>query len=207
MSRFRPTFFIPLIAFLGLAIIGGLALQGTLSGSRNPNQLPSVLIGKPAPDMPLPLLQNNQAELALRRLSGAAIVGEFLCILVRPCRAEAPALEHLSNQISIIGIAYKDRPQDTQKFLEQYGNPFVAIGRDDDGRAGMAWGVYGVPETYLIDPSGQIKWRHAGPLTRDVITTQLLANWPKCNDPLSSLYFADRRFCDWCSATMITAAG
>ena len=57
MSRFRPTFFIPLIAFLGLAIIGGLALQGTLSGSRNPNQLPSVLIGKPAPDVPLPLLQ------------------------------------------------------------------------------------------------------------------------------------------------------
>ena len=90
-------------------------------------------------------------------------------------RAEAPALEHLSNQISIIGIAYKDRPQDTLQFLEQYGNPFVAIGRDDDGRTGMAWGVYGVPETYLIDRSGQIKWRHAGPLTRDVITTQLLA--------------------------------
>jgi cytochrome c biogenesis protein CcmG/thiol:disulfide interchange protein DsbE len=61
------------------------------------------------------------------------------------------------------------------KFLQQYGNPFVAIGRDDDGRAGMTWGVYGVPETYLIGPSGKIKWRHAGPLTRDVITTQLLA--------------------------------
>ena len=175
MSRFRPTFFIPLIAFLGLVIIGGLALQGTLSGSRNPNQLPSVLIGKPAPDVPLPLLQNSRAELALDAYRGQPLLVNFFASWCAPCRAEAPALEHLSNQISIIGIAYKDRPQDTLQFLEQYGNPFVAIGRDDDGRAGMAWGVYGVPETYLIDPSGEIKWRHAGPLTRDVITTQLLA--------------------------------
>ena len=175
MSRFRPTFFIPIIAFLGLVIIGGLALQGTLSGSRNPNQLPSVLIGKPAPDVPLPLLKNSRAELALDAYRGQPLLVNFFASWCAPCRAEAPALEHLSNQISIIGIAYKDRPQDTLQFLEQYGNPFVAIGRDDDGRAGMAWGVYGVPETYLIDPSGQIKWRHAGPLTRDVITTQLLA--------------------------------
>ena len=175
MSRFRPTFFIPLFAFLGLAIIGGLAQQGTLSGSRNPNQLPSVLIGKPTPDVPLPLLQNNQAKLALDAYRGQPLLVNFFASWCAPCRAEAPALEHLSNQISIIGIAYKDRPQDTLQFLEQYGNPFVAIGRDDDGRTGMAWGVYGVPETYLIDRSGQIKWRHAGPLTRDVITTQLLA--------------------------------
>ena len=175
MSRFQPTFFIPIIAFLGMVIIGGLALQGTLSGSRNPNQLPSVLIGKTAPDVPLPLLQNSRAELALDAYRGQPLLVNFFASWCAPCRAEAPALEHLSNQISIIGIAYKDRPQDTLQFLEQYGNPFVAIGRDDDGRAGMAWGVYGVPETYLIGPSGQIKWRHAGPLTRDVITTQLLA--------------------------------
>ena len=175
MSRFRPTFFIPLITFLGLVIIGGLALQGTLSGSRNPNQLPSVLIGKPAPDVPLPLLQNSRAELALDAYRGQPLLVNFFASWCAPCRAEAPALEHLSNQISIIGIAYKDRPQDTLQFLEQYGNPFVAIGRDDDGRAGMEWGVYGVPETYLIDRSGQIKWRHAGPLTHDVITTQLQA--------------------------------
>ena len=174
MSQFRPIFFIPLFAFLGLAIIGGLALQGTLSGSRNPNQLPSVLIGKSAPDVPLPLLQNNQAELALDAYRGQPLLVNFFASWCAPCRAEAPTLEHLSKKISIIGITYKDRPQDTRKFLQQYGNPFVAIGRDDDGRAGMAWGVYGVPETYLIAPSGQIKWRHAGPLTRDVITTQLL---------------------------------
>ncbi len=174
MSQFRPTFFIPLFAFLGLAIIGGLALQGTLSGNRNTNQLPSVLIGKPAPDLSLPLLQNGQTELALNAYRGQPLLVNFFASWCAPCRAEAPTLEHLSKKISIIGITHKDRPQDTRKFLQQYGNPFVAIGRDDDGRAGMAWGVYGVPETYLIAPSGQIKWRHAGPLTRDVITTQLL---------------------------------
>ena len=174
MSRFQPTFFIPFIAFLGLAIVGGVALQNTLSGSRNPNQLPSVLIGKTAPDLPLPLLQNNRAKLALDAYRGQPLLVNFFASWCAPCRAEAPALEHLSKQIGIIGIAYKDRPQDTRRFLQQYGNPFVEIGRDDDGRAGMAWGVYGVPETYLIDPSGLIKWRHAGPLSRDVITTQLL---------------------------------
>ena len=175
MSSFRPTFFIPLIAFILLAVIGGLALQSTLSGSRNPNQLPSVLIGKSAPDLSLPMLKNGQAELQLSAYRGQALLVNFFASWCSPCRAEAPALEQLSKQISIIGVAYKDRPQDTMTFLQQYGNPFIAIGRDDDGRAGMTWGVYGVPETFLIAPSGQVKWRHAGPLTRDVITTQLLA--------------------------------
>ena len=175
MSSFRPTFFIPLIAFIVLAVIGGLALQSTLSGSRNPNQLPSVLIGKSAPDLSLPLLKNGQAELRLSAYRGQALLVNFFASWCSPCRAEAPALEQLSKQISIIGVAYKDRPQDTMTFLQQYGNPFIAIGRDDDGRTGMTWGVYGVPETFLIAPSGQVKWRHAGPLTRDVITTQLLA--------------------------------
>ena len=99
-----------------------------------------MLIGKPAPDVPLPLLQNSRAELALDAYRGQPLLVNFFASWCAPCRAEAPALEHLSNQISAIGIAYKDRPQDTLQFLEQYGNPFVAIGRDDDGRAGMAWG-------------------------------------------------------------------
>ena len=120
------------------------------------------------------MLQNNQAELASDAYRGQPLLVISLR-LVRPLPRRGPRTRTFVQAISIIGIAYKDRPQDTRKFLQQYGNPFVAIGRDDDGRTGMAWGVYGVPETYLIDRSGQIKWRHAGPLTRDVITTQLLA--------------------------------
>ena len=77
MSSFRPTFFIPLIAFIVLAVIGGLALQSTLSGSRNPNQLPSVLIGKSAPDLSLPMLKNGQAELQLSAYRGQALLVDF----------------------------------------------------------------------------------------------------------------------------------
>ena len=175
MSRFRPSFFIPLIAFMGLVIIGGMALQSTLLGNRNPSQLPSVLIGKAVPDIALPLLQDRQAKLALGNFQGQALLVNFFASWCAPCRAEAPALEQLSEQFTIIGIAYKDRRSDTTEFLQQYGNPFTAIGMDIDGRAGIAWGVYGVPETYLIDTTGRILWRHAGPLTRDVITTQLLS--------------------------------
>ena len=107
MSRFRPSFFIPLIAFLGLAIIGGMALQSTLSGNRNPSQLPSVLIGKAAPDVALPLLQDRQDELALGNFQGQPLLVNFFASWCAPCRAEAPALEQLSEQITIIGIAYK----------------------------------------------------------------------------------------------------
>ena len=173
MSQFKLSFFIPLAAFLGLAIIGGMALQGTLSGGRNPNQLPSVLIGKAAPDLALPLLESRQPELALVAYRGQPLLVNFFASWCAPCGAEAPALEQLSKQVSVVGIAYKDRQPDTKKFLQQYGNPFTVIGVDDDGRAGIAWGVYGVPETYLIDTAGLIRWRHAGPLTRDVITKQL----------------------------------
>ncbi|MDB4853086.1 DsbE family thiol:disulfide interchange protein, partial [Alphaproteobacteria bacterium] len=122
----------------------------------------------------LPLLQDRQAELALDKFQGKPLLVNFFASWCAPCRAEAPALEQLSEQITIIGIAYKDRRSDTTEFLQQYGNPFNAIGMDIDGQAGIAWGVYGVPETYLIDTAGRILWRHAGPLTRDVITTQLL---------------------------------
>ena len=173
MSCFRPSFFIPLITFLGLAMIGGIALQGTLSGARNPSQLPSVLIGKPAPDLPLSLLQDYQAELELANYHGQPLLVNFFASWCAPCRAEAPALEQLSEEISIIGIAYKDRQQDIAEFLQQFGNPFNVISMDVDGRAGISWGVYGVPETFLIDANGLIQWRHAGPLTGEVITNQL----------------------------------
>ncbi|HCM08950.1 MAG TPA: DsbE family thiol:disulfide interchange protein, partial [Alphaproteobacteria bacterium] len=91
-----------------------------------------------------------------------------------PCRAEAPALAILEEDIRILGIAYKDKPADTRTFLQQYGNPFVAIGVDRDGAGGMALGVYGVPETFLLDADGTILLRHAGPIDRRVLEDILL---------------------------------
>ena len=80
----------------------------------------------------------------------------------------------LSQSLPIIGIAYKDKPEDTTSFLEQYGNPFRQIGMDNDGRAGLAWGLYGVPETYLIDRQGKIVLRHAGPVDKNVMEQLIL---------------------------------
>jgi cytochrome c biogenesis protein CcmG/thiol:disulfide interchange protein DsbE len=104
---------------------------------------------------------------------GKPVLVNFFASWCAPCRAEAPALEMLSKRVAILGIAYKDRSEDTTAFLQQYGNPFQAIGMDADGRTGIEWGVYGVPETYLLDSNGVVKLRHAGPLTRGVLETTI----------------------------------
>ena len=84
------------------------------------------------------------------------------------------ALAILAKEIDIIGIAYKDKPQDSQRFLTDYGNPYTAIGSDNEGSAGLNWGVYGVPETYLISADGLIIKRHAGPIDGDILREELL---------------------------------
>ena len=179
MSRSHWSFLLPLLAFAALVIIGAMALFGTLLGSRDPDQLPSVLIGKTAPQTSLPLLVSNTGtdidnNVTLTAFRGQPLLVNFFASWCAPCRAEAPALEMLSKQIAIYGIAYKDRSEDTRDFLAQYGNPFKAVGMDNDGRTGIAWGVYGVPETYLIDANGTIVLRHAGPLTRAIIDSSLI---------------------------------
>ena len=87
---------------------------------------------------------------------------------------ESPKTNNPIPPIAIFGIAYKDRSEDTSEFLQQFGNPFRAIGMDNDGRTGIAWGVYGVPETYLLDADGVVLLRHAGPLTRSIINSTIM---------------------------------
>lgn len=170
------TFLLPLICFVLLAAIGAVALYGTLSGTRDPTQLPSVLIGKPAPSIELPALgaEESRTLVTVGMFRGRPLLVNFFASWCAPCRAEAPALETLSKRIAVMGIAYKDRDIDTREFLSQYGNPYSAIGMDSDGRVGIEWGVYGVPETYLIGADGMVKFRHAGPLTRGVIENNLM---------------------------------
>ena len=86
-----------------------------------------------------------------------------------PCRAELPALALLGEDVAVIAVAYKDKNQDTEAFLKNYGNPYDAVWMDYDGAVGRSYGVYGVPETYLINGSGEIVMRHAGPVFKDVI--------------------------------------
>ena len=165
----KLSFILPLIGFLILAGFAAAALFATLSGSRNPAQLPSVLIGKRAPATPVPLLDNGMATLDLADFAGEPLLVNFFASWCAPCRAEAPALALLAESVTVIGIAYKDKPADTSAFLTQFGNPFSAIGVDRDGRLGFAWGVYGVPESYVIGSDGTVLLRHAGPIDRRVL--------------------------------------
>ncbi len=173
MSQIRLSFLLPLLAFSILALVGAVTLYSTLLGSRNPAQLPSVLVGKPAPQTTLPRLwqsgHNTASSVTLTKFHGKPLLVNFFASWCAPCRAEAPALEMISKDIAIFGIAYKDRSEDTAEFLRQFGNPFQTIGMDIDGRTGIRWGVYGVPETYLLDADGMVVLRHAGPLNRGII--------------------------------------
>ena len=165
----RLSFLIPLAGFLVLAGFATLALFATLSGERDVTQLPSAMLGKPAPTTPLPDLMNDGAAVSVADLRGVPFLVNVFASWCAPCRAEAPALALLAEDIRIMGIAYKDKPEDSRRFLTQYGNPFAAVGVDRDGAAGMAWGVYGVPETFLVDADGTIVLRHAGPIDRRVL--------------------------------------
>ena len=165
----RLAFLIPLAGFLVLAGFASLALLATLRGERDMTQLPSAMVGKPAPAVVLPDLRDAGSTVSAIDFKGRPFLVNVFASWCAPCRAEAPALALLSEEIEIFGIAYKDKPEDTRGFLGTYGDPFVGIGIDRDGDAGMRWGVYGVPETFLVDVSGTIILRHAGPIDRRVL--------------------------------------
>ena len=174
-GRIRLSFIIPLAGFLILAAFATAALMATLRGDRDMSQLPSAMVGKPAPAMMLPSLIDEGRGVSARDFTGRAFLVNVFASWCAPCRAEAPALALLAEEIPIMGIAYKDRPEDSRRFLADYGNPFAAIGIDRDGDAGMKWGVYGVPETFLVGADGTILLRHAGPIDRRVLDEVL---WP-----------------------------
>ena len=165
----RLAFLIPLAAFLVLAGFVSLALLATLRGERDMTQLPSAMVGKPAPAVALPDLRDAGSTVSAIDFKGHPFLVNVFASWCAPCRAEAPALALLSEEIEIFGIAYKDKPEDTRGFLATYGDPFEGIGIDRDGDAGMRWGVYGVPETFLVDASGTIILPHAGPIDRRVL--------------------------------------
>ncbi len=159
MGRFL--LFLPPLIFAGVAALFMLGM-----GRENPDALPSAIAGKPAPAMTLaPFADSPPLTDAMLRAPGVKLVN-FWASWCAPCRAEHPILSELSAEgITIYGVNYKDTPAQAQKFLGDLGNPFAAIGADA-GRAAIDWGVYGVPETYVIDGKGVVVLRFAGPITR-----------------------------------------
>ena len=171
-----------------IAAAGGvgfyMALHRQQTGQYNPRGVPSALIGRPPPDFTLPALEDagvpafGSAE--LRNLSGPVLVNFWASWCV-PCIIEHPQLMRLQRDgVPVFGIAYKDRPADSLRFLRQHGNPFRMLAKDEPGRVAIDWGVYGVPETYLLDRQGLIRWRFAGPITQEVLDQDirpLLRRW------------------------------
>ncbi|HWM47495.1 MAG TPA: DsbE family thiol:disulfide interchange protein [Xanthobacteraceae bacterium] len=166
----RLALLIPLALFLGLAALFFFRL-----GAGDPSQLPSALIGRPAPATELPAIAGLVHEgQPVPGLSPADFAGRVTVVNVWaswcvPCHDEAPLLMQLAEdrRIKLVGINYKDQPENARRFLGRYGNPFAASGADPSGRAAIEWGVYGVPETFVIGRDGRIAFKLVGPITPD----------------------------------------
>jgi cytochrome c biogenesis protein CcmG/thiol:disulfide interchange protein DsbE len=167
---------LPLIGFLALAGLFLLRLNGD-----DPSKIPSALIGHPAPQTALPALEglvNNGAQVP--GLDPATFKGKVSIVNVWaswciPCHEEAPLLTALGQdkRLQLIGINYKDAPDNARRFLGRYGNPFGIVGVDGNGRAAIEWGVYGVPETFIVGREGTIVYKMVGPVTPENIDSVL----------------------------------
>jgi len=171
--RRRLFVLLPLLVFLGLA---GLFLSQLLSG-RDTSEIPSALIGLPAPQTDLPPLEGvNLPGLESKDFAGKVTLVNVFASWCAPCREEHPVLLGLSQdkRFTLAALNYKDQPENARRFLGDLGNPYQAIGVDPAGRAAIDWGVYGVPETFVIGKDGKIAYKHVGPLTADSVRALLL---------------------------------
>lgn len=162
---------------LAIAAAGGAGFYAMLarmgSGGFDPRGVPSALLGKPAPATSLPPLEGHPGWTDAELRAGPLVVNFWASWCV-PCVIEHPQLMAMSRQgVRLLGVAYKDKPADAARFLAQRGNPFAAVVQDQDGRASLEWGLYGVPETYVLDREGRIRWRWAGAVTDTILADQL----------------------------------
>ena len=164
---------------LGVAGVAGVGLYSMLdrmrSGKFDPRGVPSALIGKPVPSFTLPGQGDSPGFSSTDlKAQGRPVLLNFFASWCVPCIAEADVLLALKQSgPPVFGIAYKDKTEATDAFLRQHGNPYVQVGRDAAGSVAIDFGLYGVPESYLIDTTGTVRWRFAGGLTADVVRQEL----------------------------------
>lgn len=170
--------FLPIGGFAGLAALFYFTLY-----AGDPSTIPSVLIDKPAPQFALPALDGlkrdgqavpgvQTADLRKGRLSVVNIWASWC----GPCRLEHPYLMQMaaSGKANMVGLNYKDLPENARRFLGVHGNPYTAVGVDKAGRTSVDWGVYGVPETFVVDGAGKIIFKHIGPINKNIYQTKFL---------------------------------
>jgi cytochrome c biogenesis protein CcmG/thiol:disulfide interchange protein DsbE len=165
----KPLMLAPPLIFAGLAALFFLGMQRS-----DPDQLPSAMEGRAAPAVQVTALGSGpELTDAMLREPGVKLVN-FWASWCAPCRAEHPVLQDLSAEgLAILGVNFKDKPGAALGFLEELGNPYAAIGADASGRMGLDWGLYGVPETFVIDAKGKVILRHAGPITASILEERI----------------------------------
>ena len=164
-------FLLPLGIFV--VVVGFLAVGLTL----NPRDFPSPLVGRPAPDFSLPQLYEQEKIFSPKELRGKVWLLNVWASWCEACKEEHPVLLRMANafEVPIYGIDYKDKREEALRWLkEQGGNPYVVIAVDESGRVGIDYGVYGVPETYVIDKAGVIRYKQIGPLREDILQGKIM---------------------------------
>jgi cytochrome c biogenesis protein CcmG/thiol:disulfide interchange protein DsbE len=155
------------LGFIALVVLLGLGLK------LNPREVPSPLIGKPAPHFELPLLHEPDKRFSQKDMLGAVWVLNVWASWCPPCLQEHPVVTELSKTVAVIGLNYKDAREDALPWLKRNGDPYRLSVYDAAGRIAIDYGVYGVPETYVIDQRGVIRYKHIGPLTPEISKAKL----------------------------------
>lgn len=165
---------IPLLAFAALAVLLGVGVM--MNSGKDTSAIPSPLVGKMAPDFALPVLDEPDRIITRDDLLGEPYLLNVWGSWCPACRDEHPVITELaeSGRIRVIGYDYKDEADDARRWLQQFGNPYALVITDVEGRAALDWGIYGAPESFLVDAQGLIRWKFVGPLTPEVVQTQLL---------------------------------
>jgi len=161
---------LPLIAFVLLVILLGVGL------TLDPREVPSPFIGKPAPTFDLPKLYASTDSISVAEMKGKVWLLNVWASWCGACRAEHQVINRLvkNHQIEIIGLNYKDNADQAKQWLQELGNPYASIAVDHDGRTGIDWGVYGVPETFVVDKKGIIRYKNIGPVYQQDVDNTLL---------------------------------
>jgi cytochrome c biogenesis protein CcmG/thiol:disulfide interchange protein DsbE len=162
--RRRALMLLPLGTFLVLALAFGIGL------TRDPSVIPSVLVGKPVPVFDLPPVEGRTSGLSSGDLVGEVSLVNVFASWCTACRIEHSLFMRLAEQgvVPIHGLNYKDKPDDAARWLDTLGDPYTRTGADLDGRVAIDWGVYGMPETFIVDAEGRIRFKHVGPVTAEV---------------------------------------
>ncbi|MCB1477837.1 MAG: DsbE family thiol:disulfide interchange protein [Rhodobiaceae bacterium] len=185
-TLYRALIIVPLVIFLSLAGLFYYRL-----GAGDPSKVPSALLGKEAPEFSLAALEGLEGGsgpipgFSRADLNGAVSVVNVWASWCVPCREEHPFIEKLSEdtRFKVYGLNYKDKAENARRFLGRYGNPYDAVGVDEKGRVGIDWGVYGVPETFIVDREGRIAYKHIGPINQASLEQIIL---PKIEETLAA---------------------